>query len=247
MPIVMYLVTMASRKWGNSFGGILASLPWVAGPILIFMAIEQGKDFVVSSLSGVMVGIIGWLIFCTSFILVGRKFNSLYSLLAGYIGYLCFGIIMKNILPLLGIYHWYCISFAAIITTLIFFPKVADDSRESKKTLKFDMLFRILMITSFVILITHFAKILGPEWSGILAPFPIMTAVLGIFVHYTQGTYQTRKLFYGMLSGAFGFITFLLLLYITLPQWSIFMSFFISLSINFCINFGINYFLLNRK
>jgi hypothetical protein len=44
-PIFILLVTLDGRKWGSSIAGLLGSLPKVAGPIIIFIAIEQGNAF----------------------------------------------------------------------------------------------------------------------------------------------------------------------------------------------------------
>jgi hypothetical protein len=247
MPIVMIIVTLASRKWGNSIGGLIASFPWVAGPILIFMSIEQGSEFVVKSLPGVLVGIMGWLVFCSTFVLVGERYKAFWALIAGYAAYFLWGAMMKELLSYLSMNTWYIITFLAILIVLKIFPKVKNDAKESNKKLKYDLLLRVIMITSFVLALTHFAKLLGPGWSGILAPFPIMTAVLGVFVHYTQGNYQTRTLFYGLLFGSFGFITFLLLLYHTLPHYTIFLSFLIALSSNLVISLGLHLLLARRR
>jgi hypothetical protein len=247
MPIVMIIVTLASRKWGNSIGGLIASFPWVAGPILIFMSIEQGSEFVVKSLPGVLVGIMGWLVFCSTFVLVGERYKAFWALISGYAAYFLWGAMMRELLGYLSMNTWYIITFLAIIIVLKIFPKVKNDAKESNKKLKYDLLLRVMMITSFVLALTHFAKLLGPGWSGILAPFPIMTAVLGVFVHYTQGNYQTRTLFYGLLFGSFGFITFLLLLYHTLPHYTIFLSFLIALSSNLVISLGLHLLLARRR
>lgn len=45
VPIFILLVTLAGRKWGSSIAGLLGALPAVAGPIIIFIAIEQGNAF----------------------------------------------------------------------------------------------------------------------------------------------------------------------------------------------------------
>jgi hypothetical protein len=247
MPIVMIIVTLASKKWGNTVGGLIASLPWVAGPILIFISLEQGKEFVVNSLPGVLVGIMGWLVFCSTFVVVGERYKAFWALIAGYIAYFIWGGLMKEVLDLYGMHTWYIITFLAVLIVLKLFPKVKNDAKESDKKLKYDLLLRVMMITSFVLALTHFAKLLGPGWSGIMAPFPIMTAVLGVFVHYTQGNYQTRTLFYGLLFGSFGFITFLLLLYHTLPHFSIFLSFLIAMGSNVVINLGLHFLLARRR
>jgi len=40
MPLVIGGVTIASKKWGNLAGGMIASLPWIAGPIMLFFTIK---------------------------------------------------------------------------------------------------------------------------------------------------------------------------------------------------------------
>lgn len=225
MPLVITFVTLASRKWGNSIAGILGSLPWVAGPIILFIAIEQGKSFAIQSISGVMVGIIGWLVFCVVYILVGRRFNALISLFVGYLAYFLVGILLNPFLHLLTVNQWLGVCIFILIMGLKYFPEIEKKNEGRSKVLRFEILLRMLVITSFVVVITYFADILGPNWSGILTPFPIMTAVLAIFTHYTQGIYQVRRIYMGLFTGMFGFTLFLFLQAILLPHTSIFWAF----------------------
>ena len=67
MPIVIAIVSHAIKKWGPTMAGIISCLPWVAGPILIFIAVEQGSIFAAHTIPGVMVGILGWLAFCVTY------------------------------------------------------------------------------------------------------------------------------------------------------------------------------------
>jgi len=123
MPTVIALVTFASKKWGNSIGGMLASMPWVAGPIILFIALEQGKTFAVNSIPGMMVGIIGWLAFCVSYILVGKKYNAIVSLFAGYLVYFLTGILLNPLISKFNIFQWLFICFFLLFLGLRFFPK----------------------------------------------------------------------------------------------------------------------------
>ena len=45
VPGLVAAVTLAVRRWGPAVGGWLAGLPVVAGPVLVFYAIEQGDAF----------------------------------------------------------------------------------------------------------------------------------------------------------------------------------------------------------
>ena len=241
MPLVVATVTLASRKWGNMVGGILASLPFVAGAILLFIAIEQGITFAVATISGVMVGILGWMIFCIVYILVGQRFNAIISTLAGYLAYLCWGAIILRFIPLLSLPSWYVITLTLGVIGLKYFPQVDTPEVEEHRKLHFEIPLRMLLITMFVVAITYFAHILGSTWSGILTPFPIITAVLLIFTHFTQGIVQVRTVIIGLFTGMFGFTTFLFLQAYFLPAIGIFYAFLWAFLIDIVIT------LLTRK
>lgn len=49
---------------------------------------------------------------------------------------------------------------------------------------------------------------LGPNLSGLLAPFPIITSVLAVFTHMHGGPTQVRVLLRNFLVGFYGFATF---------------------------------------
>ena len=45
VPGLIALVTMAGRRFGPRVGGWLNALPLVAGPVLFFLALEQGDQY----------------------------------------------------------------------------------------------------------------------------------------------------------------------------------------------------------
>ncbi len=235
MPLIIAGVTLVSKKWGNSIGGILASLPWVAGPIIMFIAFEQGIDFAANSISGSMVGIMGWFAFCVVYILIGQKYNAFLSVLGGYLVYLLVGTILNPYINNLSVYQWFILSLLVLSIGLRYFPTVKSGIKHSGKKLRFEIPLRMLVITLFVILLTFFAEKMGPNWSGILTPFPIMTAVLGVFTHYTQGIYQVRTIFMGLFTGLFGFTLFLFLQAILMPKFGVFVSFSIGVLLDILI------------
>ena len=235
MPLIIAAVTLVSKKWGNSIGGILASLPWVAGPIIIFIAFEQGIDFAANSIAGSMVGIMGWFAFCAVYIVIGQKYNAFFSVLGGYLVYLLVGTILNPYIKNLSVLQWFILSLIVLSVGLRYFPKVKSEIKHTGKKLRFEIPLRMLVITIFVILLTFFAEKMGPDWSGILTPFPIMTAVLGVFTHYTQGIYQVRTIFIGLFTGLFGFTLFLFLQAILMPKYGIFVSFSVAVFLDILI------------
>ncbi|WP_041693595.1 hypothetical protein [Emticicia oligotrophica] len=235
MPTVIGGVTIASRKWGNSVGGLIASLPWIAGPIMLFFTLEQGVDFAVSSVKGIMMGVIGILGFCFAYIYSAMRHKWYVSLSLAYLSFVGVTIILKNFEDYMGLNGWFILADILSLGGLVIFPKVKPEKGESKR-LKFDIYLRMIIITVFVALITYLAKILGPTWSGILTPFPIITAILAAFTHYTQGAYGTSLILRGMLTGFIGFAAFLFLQAKLLPNFSIALAFLIGFIVNIILN-----------
>ena len=56
-PLLMWLVSYASRKWGTEFGGLLSGLPLTSGPLSIYLMIEQGRGFAAESAVSSLVSI----------------------------------------------------------------------------------------------------------------------------------------------------------------------------------------------
>jgi hypothetical protein len=86
------------------------------------------------------------------------------------------------------------------------------------------------------VLITGLARVLGPTWSGILTPFPILTSILAIFSHTLQGSNATINTLRGMVIGLFGVSTFLFLQAFLLPCFPVALSFGLALVVNALIN-----------
>src|SRR5690606_18874123 len=45
VPLFILMVTLVGRRWGAGVAGLFAGFPIVAGPIIIFVALEQGTAF----------------------------------------------------------------------------------------------------------------------------------------------------------------------------------------------------------
>jgi len=235
MPIVIGGVTIASKKWGNLAGGMIASLPWIAGPIMLFFTIEQGVDFAVNSVKGIMMGIVGVLAFCFAYIYSSLKSKWYISLVLAYCAFVATTVLLKIFENFMGLDSWFLIAVILSLIGLKFFPKL-ETQVSSGQTLKFDIYLRMVIITVFVALITYLAQILGPTWSGILTPFPIITAILAAFTHYTQGAYGTSIILRGMLTGFIGFATFLFLQAKLLPHFPNATTFAVGFVVNILLN-----------
>lgn len=232
MPLIIAGVTLAARKWGNVIGGVIAGMPWVGGAILFFIAVEQGEAFMTNALPGVLIGLIGWLGFCTMYMIAGQRLGVLLSFISGIIVYLLVGFSLKDFTNSLTVNGWFWVLVLLAINSLFFFPKVKRVNKATPKPLRFEIPLRMIMITAFVFIITYFAELMGPNWSGILTPFPVMTATLAIFTHYTQGMSQVRLALMGMYTGVIGFSIFLISVAYFVPPYGLANGFLLGLFLN---------------
>lgn len=58
VPTFLLLVSLASQRWGPKVAGWLAGLPVVAGPILGFIALEQGPAFAAAAAATAAAGLL---------------------------------------------------------------------------------------------------------------------------------------------------------------------------------------------
>ncbi len=234
--MVIGMITLVSRKWGNSVGGIIGSMPWVAGPILVFFILEQGTAFGIHAIPGILTGVVSLVGFCYCYALVSKYLNWLPTLLISYTMF----VVTALLLDMLHLSLWsiYGVAIFSIVAALRFYPVPAIETtpRQRAKPPKYDIPFRMLVATLFVLAITTLAKALGPTWSGILTPFPIITSILAIFTHYLQGSNATITILRGIMIGLVGFTTFLFLQAFLLQEFSVAMSFFLAFLVNSLIN-----------
>ncbi|MBD2702199.1 hypothetical protein IC229_16220 [Spirosoma sp. BT702] len=233
IPTIVALVTLAIRKWGGKIGGLIGSMPWVAGAILLFFILEQGKAFGIQSIQGSMTGIMALITFCLSYAIFARKFTWLPTLLIAYVLYTLTAVVFDYLR--LNLMLSYVLVLSYVVLTLYLFPSPTAPPADGRR-LPFDIPIRMGVATLFVLIITGLAHVLGPNWSGILTPFPILTSVLAIFSHTLQGSNAAIVTLRGLVMGLLGFTTFLYLQAHWLPEFSVATSFGMAVVINAFIN-----------
>lgn len=215
MPPLIAGVTLAVRKWGEGLGGWIGGFPWVAGPISFFIALEHGAAFAASTITSALLGSVGTILFALVYAKLSSRMAWLPTVLISY------GVFFVIALMSLGrdISMPAAVGLNLLVLTLVlyFFPKPKSKA-EVKRQPAFDIPLRMLVATFFVVLLTQAADYLGPTWSGILTPFPIMTSTLAVFTHSQQGSDAATRILYGLLLAGYGFVAFLVGVAWLVPQ-----------------------------
>lgn len=218
MPPLIAGVTMAVRKWGEGFGGFIGGFPWIAGPISFFIAIEHGAPFAVSTIPSALLGSIGTIFFALVYAVSSSRLTWLPSVLISYLAF--FIVALASLGRTVSISVAIVLNLIVLTGVLYIFPK-SEKKTESKKQPVYDIPLRMLVATFFVVILTQAADYLGPTWSGILTPFPIMTSTLAVFTHAQQGPQAAARILYGLLLAGYGFVAFLVGVFWLLPIMSV--------------------------
>lgn len=214
VPLLIAGVTLGVRRWGAGIGGWIGGFPWVAGPISFFMAWELGADFAAETIPSALMGAVGTFFFAYTYSLMARRWSWLPAVLVGYGAFFVVAILAFYLKFSLVVAA--AVSFTILTALLYLFPKPAESDAPARQP-RFDIPLRMLVATVFVVLLTQGAEWLGPDWSGILTPFPIMTSTLAVFTHAQRGAAATARIMYGLMLTGYGFLSFLLGVYFVVP------------------------------
>lgn len=216
-PMFVLGVSLVTRRFGARMGGLVGGLPVVAGPILLAIALVHGREFGADAAKGTLLGLVGTAAFVLVYGHVCLRVGPLASVLCGWAGFLAAVALLSlvNVSPVVA-FVVTCSVFAASVVAL---PQVAAGvSLAAGPPPSWDLPVRGLAALAMVVGVTTASGALGPEWSGLLAPFPIITSVLAAFTHAQLGHRDTHLLLRGFLDGFYAFALFAFVLAIALPD-----------------------------
>ncbi len=112
----------------------------------------------------------------------------------------------------------------AILVGLKFMPRDELEMKASN-TSPWDIPVRILIGTSFILLLTGIAPYIGPRLTGLLTTIPLYVTILSVFAHRDHGFAAAVHVLRGLLYGLFAFMGFFLVLSLLIENTSLGVSF----------------------
>lgn len=227
VPLLIGAITLAGRRWGPTVAGWLTGLPVVAGPIIFFMAIEQGAVFAVQAIIGMLLGILAVLSCNLAYAWCATRLSWRGSVIGSLSAYF----VAVSLLNLLAVSFYAAAAF--VFVCLPFAPRLFP--RVQSRTVKVasarsEIVIRMLAGAVLVILVTYFASTFGAHLSGLFASFPVMSTVLAVFSHRQSGHEFAISLLRGIVFGWYAFLAFSFVLGVTLPSFSLTVSFLAALA-----------------
>lgn len=206
VPIFLAAVSMADRRWGPQVGGLLAGFPVVTGPILYFLSLEQGATFAAASAQGSLLAVIACVAFGISYCHSSRRFGWPLTIALGLLSWVAAAFALSHLpdgLPLaLGL------TFIALAAGPFLLPSTVDPDPPAAPLPTTNLAARMVAGAAMVIAVTAVAAAVGTRWAGLMAMFPVLGTVLGVFSHRSSGPLYVARLFRGMFRGFYSFAAF---------------------------------------
>lgn len=217
-PILILAVTLAARHGGPMVGGLLMGIPLVTGPISFIVALENGKDFAAIAGLGNLVGQVSVCLFCFAYARAASRYNAIVCVLIATLVFFIATSLWNQI-------SWSLLPAAAALLSAIAdlsyrFPQVTGASRITQPPV-WDVPLRMVVATGFVILLSTVSKYLGPQLSGLVAPFPTFVLILAVFTHSQNGAAAAIKLLRGVVTGSLSFAAFFICVSLAITRFEI--------------------------
>ncbi len=215
-PLVVAVATWLSRRLGVKVGGWIVALPLTSGPISVFFLLQHGPQFTAQAAVGTLAGSAATCLFCLGYGLTARSQRWPISLGVGLL--IFFG--LTALLKWLALPLW---PTALVVLTAYGIARYSmPQPQKAVAAVKppwWDIPLRMVLATTLIVLITGLSASLGPDWSGLLSPIPLLISLLTIFAHHFQGPEGAIRTLRGTLSGTIAFALFFLVVSLWITQW----------------------------
>lgn len=214
-PALVGGASIVARRWGSSVGGWLVALPWTSGPVVLFLALDHGARYAAAAAVGSLAGALGQSAFCVAYGQVARRRDWAGSLLAGSLAFATVALLL-DVLPLRLVPL--VVGVPAVLAASARLLRVEAPPGLLVRGHRWELPLRMAVTTAAVVLVTGLSSSLGPRASGLLATYPLITAVLAVFAHREEGSRSAALVLRGLLLGLFSFAGFFAVLHVLLGR-----------------------------
>lgn len=228
-PALIGAASLAGRRWGSAVSGWLIGLPFTSGPVIFFLALTHGVVFAATTATGTLAGAVSQAAFCLAYSWLAWRGRWLWALLGGCLAFVACTVLLRGIVlaPMLV--------FLGVLVVLTAALRLMPREHSAKATSGsipttelptapapwWDLPARMVIATGFVLVLTDSAPLLGPQLTGLLAPFPMFGAILAVFAQRQHGPASAVSVLRGLLLGLYAFASFFIVVAMLIAPFGI--------------------------
>ncbi len=215
-PVLVVGASLIGRRHGPRAAGLVGSLPIVAGPVLLVLAIEQGEAFAADAASGTLLALVAVVAFLLTLAGASTRWGAAISVAVAWSAFLGVAVLVSSASP--GPWVAAGCGAAALVVAALTLPRGAAFGPGVRPP-AWDLPLRAAAAATLVLAVTALADAAGPRLSGALALSPIAISVLSGFSLATQGRASTLVLLRGLVTGLPAVVCFFTIVALTIEPW----------------------------
>ena len=213
-PILVAVMSLAARRWGPTFGGLVMGLPWMTGPVLFFLGLDKGEQFAVAACTGIELGVVCIAAFMLAYALFSSVALWPVCLAAAVAAFGGTAALTQSLEVDLATAVGAALTSLAVAVVLLPRPKVPVVLGVLPW---WDIPARMAATFALVAVIMTSADVLGSRLSGIVSTYPVILTVIGAFTHHQWGRDAVRRVLRGLTVSLLSFVAFFLVVGSSLP------------------------------
>jgi len=184
-------LSLIAEHLSTRLAGVLAGFPHGIAIVLYFIGKEQGADFAAAAAGYATAGLGANVVLAFTYARLSARFGAGWRAVLGagcgaVVAFLLVALALALIAPgPLGAMATTLILVAIVRLLLRSMPPVENAPRPRPRA--GELLGRAALAAGIVVLITGLATVIGPDWAGLLAGFPVVTFPLLVILHARHG------------------------------------------------------------
>ncbi len=183
---VVVSCSMLAERAGPLLAAMIATLPISLGPVLVFLALDHGPDFIAGAALGTMNANATHASFVLSYVLLAQRHGVAVSLGGALAIWTVLLLVLRSMaLSVLPLTVLTVLALSAVHVLVRPYLKVR--ARPPAGISRYAIPIRATCVAVLVGIVTGLSEHVGPQWSGILAGLPIILSSLIIILHMRAG------------------------------------------------------------
>lgn len=205
VPAAVWAASLAARRWGHTVSGYLGGLPFIGGPITLYLALDHGAAFAAQSAMVTLAAILGQAAHLMAFAHAARALRWPAALAAGWASYAAVAIAVAYLPLTPGLAL--ALALAGLAAAWRWLPR--PRAQATLPTIPAaELRLRLLAAFGLAVAILWSAKAFGAVVSGVLLSVPVTGSIMPLFTLALYGPDAVARLMRGFVVGLTGFTAF---------------------------------------
>lgn len=205
--VTVALVLLVAQTFGRRLAGMLAGLPVITAPALLWIAAEQGAAFAARAAVGSIAACGVMAVFALTYERLSRRYGPVVTLAAS----LAVGGLMAMPAARLDVHPVGAIVLTGVLCTVVvlLLPRPGTQAGQARR-MRGEIAVTAVAAGVVSVGVALGARQLGPYWSGLLAALPIISAAALVTQHLTAPHEDIQRFLRGYVAGLIGKAAFAL-------------------------------------